>query len=42
MEHVKVIENVVSKLCTQDEEPNTSAVLDPDNADGRAPPAWLS
>ena len=39
MEHIKVIENVVSKLCTQDEKPNTSAVLDPDDADGREPPA---
>ena len=42
MEHVKVIENVVSKLCTQDKESHPSAVLDPDDADGRKPPAWLS
>ena len=39
MEHVKVHENVVSKLCTQDEEPHPGAVLDTDDADGCKPPA---
>ena len=42
MEHIKVIENVVCKLCTKDEKTNTSAILDPDDADCREPPAWLS
>ena len=42
MEHIKIHENVVSKLCTQDEEPHPGAVLDTDDANGRAPPARLS
>ena len=41
MEHVKVHENVVSKLCTQDKESHPCAVLDPDDADGREPSARL-
>ena len=39
MEHIKIHENVVSKLCTQDEEPHPGAILDTDDADGRKPPA---
>ena len=41
MEHVKVHENVVSKLCTQDKESHSGAVLDTDDADGREPAARL-
>ena len=39
MEHIKVHENVVGKLCTEDEESDPGAVLDTDDADGRKPPA---
>ena len=38
MKHVIVHENVVSKLCTQNEESHPGAILDTDNADSRKPP----
>ena len=41
MEHVKVHENVVSKLCTQDKESHPCTILDTNDADGRKPPARL-
>ena len=41
MEHIKIHENVVGKLGTEDEEPHPGAVLDTDDADGRKPPARL-
>ena len=41
MEHVIIHENVVSKLCTQDEESHPGAVLDTNDTDGRKPSPWF-